>query len=191
MRFAPAFLTLSLGSIALVVACTGGPGAIEQGGDNGDQYGSGTKDPSGGNITADLSSSGISSSTSSSTSGVVGSSTSSGVVIGSSTTSSGTVYAPQPDLKASDYNQSCSQDYDCQQVYEGASCSQCVYSCYNAAIAQSDFSKYSSDRSNRYVKCDPSLRSSSCSCPNTGTTQRAYCDPGTKKCKYGVKPDAG
>ena len=95
-------------------------------------------------------------------------------------------------MKATDYGQTCTEDFDCEAVYNGPTCSPCVFSCTNSAIAESSYSQYSSDRSDRYTKCNPSSLSGSCTdstCTNNAGKQ-AYCDA-TKKCAYGVKPDAG
>ena len=159
MRFAALASVFTLASTALVLACTGGPGALpNEGGETGDQYGS---------IQGDTSNNGVSGGDSTGT-GSSSSSTSGSPVV---------TYEPQKDLLAKDYDQSCSQDTDCQPVSEGAICTPC--SCNTAAVNSKDYVKFLTEQSSRKSKCDPALLSGTCSpCEN----KTAKCDSGSKKC---------
>lgn len=55
-----------------------------------------------------------------------------------------------PDIRASDYNQSCIADADCVLIDEGSSC--CT-SCGNAAINKSDQAKYQAAAQQRQNTC--------------------------------------
>lgn len=183
MRLAPAFGIAATASICFIVACVGGPGSVDQGGDNGDQYGSISRESNGSGISSEESASGSSTSSTSSSGIPTGTSTSGG--------SSGVTYTAQPDLEAKDYGQDCTQDYECIGIQQGAVCTPCMSNggsaCNNAAIKTTDYTRYLTDRSTRLVGCDPATRSGSCA-PCNSAGQQAYCDPGPKKCKWGTKP---
>lgn len=165
MRFGPVFGTLSVASICFVFACAGGPGSVDEGGDNGDQY-SGIVPDNGGGSAAPVAVTPQDSGAGATTSG------------GSS---------PQPDIVTSDYQRSCERDTDCSAIQEGPICTPCMGTCTNAAIASNDYyGKYLQDRSTRLVGCDPATRSGSCDCATAG--QQAYCDTASKQCMYGAKP---
>lgn len=159
MRFAALASFSTLASTALVLACTGGPGPLpNEGGDTGDQYGS---------IQGDTSSNGVSG----------GDST--GVSSSSSSGTPAVTYDPQPDLFARDYDQSCSQDTDCQPVSEGTICTPCP--CNTAAVNSKDYVKYVTEQSSRVQKCDPATRTGSSVCAACAS-KTGKCDSGSKKC---------
>jgi hypothetical protein len=163
MRFFPVVGTLFVGSLALVVvACTGGPGPVDQGGDNGDQYGTVTAESSGNAVQVDRGSNGA----------VPGSSTSGNPPRSSaSSTSSGTPSTPQM-VSAAAFSQSCQNDSDCIAIYEGNLCTSCI--CGNAAIASSESQKYSSEVGTKRQQCG-SIDSNPCA---PCQTKQAKCNAG-------------
>lgn len=149
---------LGLGLLAAVnlavIACTGGPGSADEGGDTGDQYGG--------------------------VSGDNGRSVQSGATDLPESTATATATTPtsQPpkDLAGTDYDQSCAQDTDCLAVYQGPVCGSCM-GCANVAINGKDNGKYSTDRASRQVQCALAgqPQPATCGVP-CSTTQGAHCD---------------
>lgn len=112
---------------SVLVACTGGPGPIDQTG-NGSSGASGLTSSSGGN------SGGTSSS---------GDPTSGGGGGGSGTTTKS--------VSASEVSQACVESTDCVAVYEGSVCDACK--CPNAAIAKDSLAEYGSKFQNASSSC--------------------------------------
>ncbi|MBX3234130.1 MAG: hypothetical protein KIT84_06275 [Labilithrix sp.] len=162
------------GSIVLVVACVGGPGSADQGGENGDQYG------------------GIA--TTGGQGAQVGNRGDEGAPPGSSSTTTSTSGAPTTpppeDLRASDYDQSCERDSDCTAIYEGPACQQTQCQCNNAAIASKDNGDYSRDKTTRLVACiSASSSSGGSSCTPCENQERdAHCNA-AKRCQIGANPN--
>lgn len=163
MRFARR--SIGLGLLAAVnlavIACTGGPGSADQGGDTGDQYSgvSGDDGRSAQNGSTDVP-----------------------VNTGSTATATTTTTAQPPaDMKASDYDQSCQSDGDCIGVVEGPVCGSC--SCSNAAVNSKDYVKFAGERSTRSFQCALAGQpTSGNACSPCNTSQTAHCD--ANRCTY-------
>ena len=112
---------LSTSALIVLVACTGGPGPIDQTGNGSSSGGTSGSLP------------GTGSNSGSGTSTGTGSSTGSGTGGGSGGT-----------VSANEFSQECVESTDCIAIYEGSICNQC--GCPNAAIAKSALSEYSSKR---------------------------------------------
>lgn len=173
-----------IASISLAVACKGGPGNLEQGGDNGDQYGGIRQDTSGSRVTSQASSTGGSADDDDDEYTPPPSTT---------TTPTATTTTPKPpppkDFRAADYDQSCSKDSDCKDVYEGAACQTCK--CSNAAIANKDYGKYIVATSSANAACVASGTSSSSgdvSCAPCENLGKSHCNA-AKRCAVGPNPN--
>jgi hypothetical protein len=74
-------------------------------------------------------------------------------------------------VSAGNYNQKCTQNTDCVGIYQGDVCSGCT--CINAAIAQSDYNRYLSDKHTALGQCTGGTPCGGCA------NQAAFCNKGT------------
>jgi hypothetical protein len=127
----------------VVVACTGGPGPIDQTG-------------------------GGSSSGSNNGSGLPGTGSSTGSNGSGTSTGSGNTPEPTGTISASEFSQECVEATDCVAVYEGSICNQC--GCPNAAIARTDAVEYSTKRASAGCPTTDEACANDCEAPAVACT---------------------
>lgn len=155
LRAFSAFVTGSL--VAVLAACTGGPGPLPDGSSEGNTGGT---DTTSGSATGDTATSPPSNTTSSTSS------------------SSGSSSGGSCSVSAAGLDTSCSTDSDCTLVFVGP-ISSCA--CSNFAINKNDLTKYQTQATQGAQGCNGQTGSSGgqCSCP---TNIRPSCNTSTKRC---------
>jgi len=137
MRSYLVLVSLSIASFSLV-ACTGGRGSADQGGDNGDQYGNVTGESSGNTVTPDQNGSNVPNGNGN------------GNTSGANPAPTAPTGTPQT-LSAGSYAQDCKDDNECSPIQDGNVCTTCV--CSNAAIKSSEVNRYTSDKTSKLAQC--------------------------------------